>query len=167
MKRAYMECGGKSPNVVFADAPSLKQAAYAAASGIFYNQGEVCTAASRLLVERSVKDEFVAMVVEAGKTMHPRHPLDPDAPMGAMVDDWRRSTSALRRHASSWGHTSTSTGPAPGTIDSPRHERTSEPCDTSAMSERVDAGSESVAPLSRRNTPWNGVPVVGSKSPPA
>ena len=87
MKRAYMECGGKSPNVVFADAPSLKQAAYAAASGIFYNQGEVCTAASRLLVERSVKDEFVAMVVEAGKSMHPRHPLDPDAPMGAMVDE--------------------------------------------------------------------------------
>jgi 4-guanidinobutyraldehyde dehydrogenase/NAD-dependent aldehyde dehydrogenase len=53
MKRAYMECGGKSPNLVFADAPDLKRAAEAAASGIFYNQGEVCTAASRLLVERS------------------------------------------------------------------------------------------------------------------
>ncbi len=86
MKRAYMECGGKSPNLVFADAPSLKQAAYAAASGIFYNQGEVCTAASRLLVERSIQEEFVALVIEAGKTMQPRHPLDPDAPMGAMVD---------------------------------------------------------------------------------
>ncbi|GMU45046.1 MAG: aldehyde dehydrogenase [Xanthomonadales bacterium] len=87
MKRAYMECGGKSPNVVFADAPSLQQAAQAAASGIFFNQGEVCTAASRLLVERSVKDEFVAMVVAAGRRMQPRHPLDPDAPMGAMVDE--------------------------------------------------------------------------------
>ncbi len=87
MKRAYMECGGKSPNIVFADAPSLEQAAQAAASGIFYNQGEVCTAASRLLVERSVQDEFVAMVIEAGKAMQPRHPLDPGAPMGAMVDD--------------------------------------------------------------------------------
>jgi len=86
MKRAYMECGGKSPNIVFADAPSLPQAAKAAASGIFYNQGEVCTAASRLLVERSVQEEFVAMVVEAGKAMQPRHPLDPGAPMGAMVD---------------------------------------------------------------------------------
>ena len=87
MKRAYMECGGKSPNLVFADAPDLKQAAQAAASGIFYNQGEVCTAASRLLVERSIQDEFVALVIEAGKNMQPRHPLDPDAPMGAMVDE--------------------------------------------------------------------------------
>jgi gamma-glutamyl-gamma-aminobutyraldehyde dehydrogenase len=86
MKRAYMECGGKSPNIVFADAPDLKAAAIAAASGIFYNQGEVCTAASRLLVERSIKDEFLAMVVEAGRGMQPRHPLEPGAPMGAMVD---------------------------------------------------------------------------------
>ncbi len=87
MKRAYMECGGKSPNLVFADAPDLQRAAEAAASGIFYNQGEVCTAASRLLVERSIKDEFVAMVVEAGKRYQPRHPLDPDAATGAMVDE--------------------------------------------------------------------------------
>ena len=87
LKRAYMECGGKSPNIVFADARDLGKAAEAAASGIFYNQGEVCTAASRLLVERSIKDEFVARVVEAGRTMHPRHPLEPNAPMGAMVDE--------------------------------------------------------------------------------
>ena len=87
LKRAYMECGGKSPNIVFADARDLDKAAEAAASGIFYNQGEVCTAASRLLVERSIKDEFVARVVEAGRGMHPRHPLEPGAPMGAMVDE--------------------------------------------------------------------------------
>jgi len=87
LKRAYMECGGKSPNLVFADAPDLDRAAEAAASGIFYNQGEVCTAASRLLVERSIKDEFVARVVEAGRRMQPRHPFEPGAPMGAMVDE--------------------------------------------------------------------------------
>ena len=87
MKRAYMECGGKSPNLVFADAPDLEQAAKAAASAIFYNQGEVCTAASRLLVERSVKDAFVAAVVEAGRAMQPRHPFEPGAAMGAMVDE--------------------------------------------------------------------------------
>jgi len=87
MKRAYMECGGKSPNIVFADAPDLRAAAKGAASGIFYNQGEVCTAASRLLVERSIKDEFLAQVVEFGARMQPRHPLDPGAPMGAMVDE--------------------------------------------------------------------------------
>ena len=87
MKRAYMECGGKSPNIVFADAPNLKSAAVAAAGAIFYNQGEVCTAASRLLVERPIKDEFLAMVVEAGRRMQPRHPLEPGAPMGAIVDE--------------------------------------------------------------------------------
>ncbi|MBP6597336.1 MAG: aldehyde dehydrogenase [Arenimonas sp.] len=87
MKRAYMECGGKSPNLVFADAPSLERAAQAAASGIFYNQGEVCTAASRLFVQRSVKDEFLARVAEYGQAMQPRHPLEPGAPMGAMVDE--------------------------------------------------------------------------------
>jgi gamma-glutamyl-gamma-aminobutyraldehyde dehydrogenase len=87
MKRAYMECGGKSPNIVFADAPDLAAAAQAAASGIFFNQGEVCTAASRLLVQRDIKDEFIARVVEAGRAMQPRHPLEPGAPMGAMVDE--------------------------------------------------------------------------------
>ena len=87
MKRAYMECGGKSPNLVFADAPDLDRAAEAAANAIFYNQGEVCTAASRLLVERSIKDEFVARVVAAGRRMQPRHPFDPDAAMGALVDE--------------------------------------------------------------------------------
>ena len=86
LKRAYMECGGKSPNIVFADAPNLQAAAKAAASGIFYNQGEVCTAASRLLVERSIKDEFLALVVAAGRKMQPRHPFEPGAPMGAIVD---------------------------------------------------------------------------------
>ncbi len=87
MKRVYLECGGKSPNLVFADAPDLDRAAEAAAMGIFYNQGEVCTAASRLLVERGIKDAFVARVVEAGKMMQPRHPLEPGAAMGALVDE--------------------------------------------------------------------------------
>jgi 4-guanidinobutyraldehyde dehydrogenase / NAD-dependent aldehyde dehydrogenase len=87
MKRAYMECGGKSPNIVFADAHNLQRAALESASGIFYNQGEVCTAASRLLVQREVKDEFVSMVIEAGKKMQPSHPLEPHARMGAMVDE--------------------------------------------------------------------------------
>ncbi|MGQ0798690.1 MAG: aldehyde dehydrogenase [Pseudomarimonas sp.] len=86
MKRAFMECGGKSPNLVFADAPDLAAAAEAAASGIFYNQGEVCTAASRLLVERPVFDEFMAMVRKAGAKLQPSHPLDPTTHMGAMVD---------------------------------------------------------------------------------
>jgi gamma-glutamyl-gamma-aminobutyraldehyde dehydrogenase len=87
MKRAFMECGGKSPNLVFADAPDLAAAAEAAASGIFYNQGEVCTAASRLLVERPIFDEFMAMVRTAGARLQPGHPLDAATRMGAMVDE--------------------------------------------------------------------------------
>jgi gamma-glutamyl-gamma-aminobutyraldehyde dehydrogenase len=87
LKRTYLECGGKSPNIVFADAKDLDGAAQSAAGAIFYNQGEVCTAASRLLVQRPIKDAFVAKVVEAGKAMQPKHPLDPGATMGAMVDE--------------------------------------------------------------------------------
>src|SRR5690606_5359278 len=86
MKRVWLEAGGKSPNIVFADAPDLKAAAQAAASAIAYNQGEVCTAGSRLLVENSIKDQFVPMVVEAIKTWKPGNPLDPATNVGALVD---------------------------------------------------------------------------------
>ncbi len=58
MKRVWLEAGGKSPNIVFADAPDLAAAAQAAAGAIAFNQGEVCTAGSRLLVERSIKERF-------------------------------------------------------------------------------------------------------------
>jgi gamma-glutamyl-gamma-aminobutyraldehyde dehydrogenase len=87
MKRTFVECGGKSPNVVFADTPDIETAANAAASAIFFNQGEVCTAASRLLVHKSIKDDFVDEVVKIAGTMQPKHPLEPDAAMGAMVDN--------------------------------------------------------------------------------
>jgi 4-guanidinobutyraldehyde dehydrogenase/NAD-dependent aldehyde dehydrogenase len=86
MKRVWLEAGGKSPNIVFADAPDLAAAAEAAASAIAYNQGEVCTAGSRLLVERSIKDQFVPLVVEALKQWQPGHPLDPQTRVGAIVD---------------------------------------------------------------------------------
>lgn len=87
LKRTWLECGGKSPNLVFADAPDLDKAAQAAATAIFYNQGEVCTAASRLLVQRSIQDEFVARVLAHARRMQPGHPFDPDAAMGALVDN--------------------------------------------------------------------------------
>jgi 4-guanidinobutyraldehyde dehydrogenase/NAD-dependent aldehyde dehydrogenase len=86
MKRVWMEAGGKSANVVFADAPDLKAAAEAAAGAIAFNQGEVCTAGSRLLVERSIRDQFVPMVVEALKAWKPGHALDPATNVGAIVD---------------------------------------------------------------------------------
>ncbi|WP_220811276.1 aldehyde dehydrogenase [Pseudomonas paralcaligenes] len=86
MKRVWLEAGGKSPNIVFADAPDLEAAVQAAASAIAFNQGEVCTAGSRLLVENSIKDRFVPMVVEAIKTWKPGNPLDPATNVGALVD---------------------------------------------------------------------------------
>ncbi len=86
MKRVWLEAGGKSPNIVFADAPDLKAAAEAAAGAIAFNQGEVCTAGSRLLVENSIKAAFVPMVVEAIKTWKPGNPLDPATNVGALVD---------------------------------------------------------------------------------
>ncbi|ACO80907.1 aldehyde dehydrogenase (NAD+) [Azotobacter vinelandii CA] len=86
MKRIWLEAGGKSPNIVFADAPDLAAAAEAAASAIAFNQGEVCTAGSRLLVERSIKEAFLPLVLEALKTWQPGHPLDPATNVGALVD---------------------------------------------------------------------------------
>src|SRR3546814_7132355 len=59
MKRVSLECGGKTPNIIMADAPDLEAAATAAAWGIFFNQGEVCNAGSRLLVEDKVDRKSV------------------------------------------------------------------------------------------------------------
>ena len=87
MKRVSLECGGKTPNIVMADAPDLDAAATAAAWGIFFNQGEVCNAGSRLLVEESVKDQLLEKVMAVGKAMRVGDPLDPKTQMGAIVDD--------------------------------------------------------------------------------
>ena len=84
-KQVWLELGGKSPNLVFADTRSLDEAAAKAAFGIFYNQGEVCSANSRLLVDRSVKDELVSRLVDQAEAMAPGHPLDPETAMGALV----------------------------------------------------------------------------------
>jgi gamma-glutamyl-gamma-aminobutyraldehyde dehydrogenase/4-guanidinobutyraldehyde dehydrogenase/NAD-dependent aldehyde dehydrogenase len=86
MKRVGLECGGKSPNIILADAPDLDAAATAAAWGIFYNQGEVCNAGSRLIVEHSVKDQVVEKVMSVGAAIKVGDPLDPATEMGAMVD---------------------------------------------------------------------------------
>ena len=92
MKRVWLEAGGKSPNIVFADAPDLQAAAESAAGAIAFNQGEVCTAGSRLLVERSIKDKFLPLVVEALKGWKPGNPLDPDTNVGALVDTQQLNT---------------------------------------------------------------------------
>ncbi|WP_162623142.1 aldehyde dehydrogenase family protein, partial [Billgrantia lactosivorans] len=71
LKRVYLECGGKSPNLVFADCKDLDRVASHAATAIFHNQGEVCIAGSRLLVENSIRDDVVERVLKAAESMQP------------------------------------------------------------------------------------------------
>ncbi len=92
MKRVWLECGGKSPNIILADCPDLDRAAATAASAIFFNQGEMCTAASRLVIEASVRDRVLEKVVEACRGMAPGDPLDPATRMGAIVDEIQTRT---------------------------------------------------------------------------
>jgi gamma-glutamyl-gamma-aminobutyraldehyde dehydrogenase len=87
LKQVWPETGGKSPNIVFADCENLDAAADMAAFGIFFNQGEVCSANSRLYVERSIKDAFVDKMIARAQAMQPGDPLDPRSKMGAIVDE--------------------------------------------------------------------------------
>lgn len=84
VKRVTMELGGKSPNIVFADA-DLELAVPAAAMAIFNNSGQVCSAGSRIYVERAIHDEFVARLVEFGRGLRIGHTLDPEAQIGPIV----------------------------------------------------------------------------------
>ncbi|NNE53006.1 MAG: aldehyde dehydrogenase [Sulfitobacter sp.] len=84
LKRVYLELGGKSPNIVFADAPDLDEAAKVSAAGIFRNSGQVCVAGSRLLVERQVHDAFVEKLVAHARAMKVGDPLDPETAAGAI-----------------------------------------------------------------------------------
>ena len=87
LKKVSLECGGKSPNIVMADAPDIEKAAKAAAYAIFFNQGEMCSAGSRLLVQESIKDRMLETIASVGKTMKPGDPLDPATKLGAIVDE--------------------------------------------------------------------------------
>jgi aldehyde dehydrogenase (NAD+) len=90
-KRITLELGGKSPNVIFADA-DLKAAVRGAQTGIFYGKGEVCAAGSRLLVERSVHDQVVEQLAENAKKLTPGDPLDKNTRMGAVVSRKQQET---------------------------------------------------------------------------
>jgi len=86
LKRVSLELGGKSPNIVFADA-DLDAAVMGATMGIFYGKGEVCAAGSRLFVEKKVKDDFLHKLVERAKKTQPGDPLDPKTRFGALVSE--------------------------------------------------------------------------------
>lgn len=86
MKRVSLECGGKSPHVVLADA-DLDAAAEAIAWGIYYNAGETCNAGSRVLVHSSVRERLIEGIERVARTITLGNPLDPATKMGALIDE--------------------------------------------------------------------------------
>lgn len=86
LKKVSLELGGKSPNVVFADA-ELEAAVRGATTGIFYGKGEVCAAGSRILVERSIHDEFVEALADRARKMTVGDPMAPTTRLGALVSE--------------------------------------------------------------------------------
>ncbi|SOE07055.1 aldehyde dehydrogenase [Streptomyces sp. Ag109_G2-15] len=87
LKRVWLELGGKSPNIILPDAPDLDRAAATAAWGIFFNQGEMCTAPSRLLVHSSIAERVTEAVVDRARELRVGDPLDPATEMGALVGE--------------------------------------------------------------------------------
>ena len=84
LKRTYLELGGKSANIVFADTPDFDAAVAGAVSAIFRNSGQVCVAGSRLLVEESIHDEFVAAVSAGAAKLKIGDPLTVGNDVGAV-----------------------------------------------------------------------------------
>jgi aldehyde dehydrogenase (NAD+) len=91
LKRVTLELGGKSPNIVFADA-DIDSAVKGAINGIFYGKGEVCNAGSRLFLESKLRDEFTEKLVARASKMRPADPLDPKTRLGAIVSQEQMKT---------------------------------------------------------------------------
>jgi len=96
LKRVTLELGGKSPNVFFADA-DWEAAVDGALFGVFINQGEVCSAGSRILVEKKIYSKFVEAMTEKAKRIKLGAPLDRDTKMGPLVskEQYDRVTSYM------------------------------------------------------------------------
>jgi gamma-glutamyl-gamma-aminobutyraldehyde dehydrogenase len=92
LKRVFNELGGKSAFLVFDDCADIERAADTAASAMFYNQGESCNAPSRVLVQASVADAFIARVQAQAARWQPGDPLSATTAMGALVDDTQLRT---------------------------------------------------------------------------
>jgi len=86
LKRIALECGGKSPQIVFADAPDLDVVANHAVAAAFWNMGENCSCGSRLIVHKKIKDELVQKIARLTKSWKVGDPLDPQNRLGAMIE---------------------------------------------------------------------------------
>lgn len=87
MKRLLLECGGKAPNIVFDDAGNLEGVAEGIVQRAFWNQGQVCTASSRLLVHEGVREKLLPLLVSKASALRPGDPLDPLTGFGAVVSE--------------------------------------------------------------------------------
>ncbi|WP_108249095.1 aldehyde dehydrogenase [Planctomonas deserti] len=87
MKQVWLECGGKSANLVFADAADLDRVADRAVAGIYACSGQVCSANSRLLVEESVADDLMTRIAERVTALRVGDPLDPASTMGPLISE--------------------------------------------------------------------------------
>ena len=86
LKRVTLECGGKSANIIMSDAPDLADSARAAVRAMFNNQGQVCNAPARLLVQRPVAEEILESVAAHVESLKVGNPLDPTNDLGPLVN---------------------------------------------------------------------------------
>ncbi|TDG02870.1 aldehyde dehydrogenase family protein [Paraburkholderia guartelaensis] len=90
LKKVTLELGGKAPQIVFPDA-NIDAALQGVAMGLFVNQGQTCAAGSRVLVHRSIADDFANRLAEVAKSLKLGDPLDPSTTMGALINDRHKS----------------------------------------------------------------------------
>lgn len=86
LKRVYLECGGKTPNIVLSSCTDLDKAAQSIALGAFSNQGQICNAGTRLIVDNSIKQRLIEKVLTHSKSYRPADPLDPAAKISCLVN---------------------------------------------------------------------------------
>jgi 4-guanidinobutyraldehyde dehydrogenase / NAD-dependent aldehyde dehydrogenase len=92
LKRAWTELGGKSPNIVCADCPDIDAAVRTAVGSLYFNQGQSCNAPSRLMVEDSIREQFIDKALALLPNFAPGDPLDEGTVMGAIVDAMQMNT---------------------------------------------------------------------------
>jgi acyl-CoA reductase-like NAD-dependent aldehyde dehydrogenase len=85
MKKVGLECGGKSPFIVSKKCNDLEKASEVLAKNIFYNQGQICSASSRLIIDKDIKDKFLNLLIKESKKYIPQDPLSLDSEVGAIV----------------------------------------------------------------------------------
>lgn len=99
MKKVGLECGGKSPFIVSNKCNNLKEASRVLAKNIFYNQGQICSASSRLVIHKDIKNEFLKLLVKESRKFIPSNPLSLESEVGAVINQEQKNR--IEEHISS------------------------------------------------------------------